>query len=609
MALLDTSKTIWDLSPLFSGDEDPAMAVQRKQVEEKSLAFVNKWKADSSYITDPKKLKEALDDYEAWKREASTDGNEGYYFWLRSSQDENDPILKAKFNKVQEFAHGIFTQIQFFELQVSKIAPELQKKILEDESFAPYKHFLESLFAEARYLLSEEAEKIMVLKGTPAHERWVDMVSSFLSKEEAEIVSEDGSKKSKTFAEIMSFLDDQHKTVRDSAATALNAIFAKHADAAESEMNAILENKKVDDLLRGMPRPDFSRHLHDDIESSVVDALVETVASRFDISQRYYKFKARLLGVEKLAYHERNVSYGSFDVNYTYDQAVGLVYKVLNNLDPQFGSIFKNFVEGGHIDVFPRKGKSSGAFCAYNLLGQPVYMLLNYTGKLRDVTTIAHETGHGINDELMRLRQNSLNFGTPMATAEVASTFMEDFVLEELGKGLNDEQRLSSMMQKLNDDVSTIFRQIACYRFEQELHAQYREKGYLSKEAIGSLFSKHMKEYMGEGVSADPGSENWWIYWSHIRSFFYVYSYSSGLLISKAMQNKLRKDQNFITQVKAFLSAGESASPVDLFANMGIDIRDKNFWEQGLAETEKLLSDAEALALKLGKVAAKQISS
>jgi len=158
------------------------------------------------------------------------------------------------------------------------------------------------------------------------------------------------------------------------------------------------------------------------------------------------------------------------------------------------------------------------------------------------------------------------------------------------------------MMQKLNDDISTIFRQIAAYRFEQELHAQYREKGYLSKEEIGLLFSKHMASYMGDGVSYDAGSENWWIYWSHIRSFFYVYSYSSGLLISKAMQRKLKQDPAFIAQVKTFLSAGTSAAPADLFAKMGIDIRGKNFWEAGIAETENLLTEAEALARKLGKL-------
>jgi oligoendopeptidase F len=152
---------------------------------------------------------------------------------------------------------------------------------------------------------------------------------------------------------------------------------------------------------------------------------------------------------------------------------------------------------------------------------------------------------------------------------------------------------------KLNSDVSTIFRQVACYRFEQELHQTFRAKGYLSKNEIGKIFLKHMKSYMGPTVIQSPGAENWWVYWSHIRNFFYVYSYASGLLISKAMQNKVKQDPAFIEKVKVFLAAGSSASPKDIFAKMGIDITDKKFWTNGLTEIDGQLKEAEKLAKKL----------
>jgi oligoendopeptidase F len=166
----------------------------------------------------------------------------------------------------------------------------------------------------------------------------------------------------------------------------------------------------------------------------------------------------------------------------------------------------------------------------------------------------------------------------------------------------DDELRLSIMMMRLNDEVSTIFRQVACYRFEQELHDQFRQKGYLSKEDIGRLFRKHMASYMGDSVEQSPGSENWWVYWGHIRSFFYVYSYASGLLISKSLQNSVKEDPRFIGKVKEFLSAGLSDSPKNIFLRLGIDITDKQFWDRGLEEVENLLNETIHLAEKLGKI-------
>jgi oligoendopeptidase F len=232
----------------------------------------------------------------------------------------------------------------------------------------------------------------------------------------------------------------------------------------------------------------------------------------------------------------------------------------------------------------------------------PTYVLLNHNDKLNDVTTIAHEMGHAINSELMKEKQSALNFGTILSTAEVASTFMEDFVLDELMKEADDELKLALLMMKLNDFVTTIFRQVACYRFEQELHLALREKGYLSKGEIGSLFRKHMVSYMGDAVEQSEGSENWWIYWLHIREFFYVYSYALGLLISKTLQASVKNDKAYIHKVKEFLSAGTSDSPKNIFLKFGIDIAKREFWETGIAEINALLRETESLAKRLGKI-------
>lgn len=602
MEKINVKQTKWNLTPLFKGDNDPEMENKRKIVEQKSYEFINKWRDRDDYLKEPAILKEALDEYENWQRFYGADADREVYFWLRTEQDKNNAKLKARLNKVRNSSHKIQNDIQFFALKIARIPAQLQANFLAYEGLSDYKHFLEKLFAEAKYLLSEPEEKILNLKSVPAYLNWVNLTESFLAKEERKILLKTGKKQNKNFSEILSLTGDKNRKVRDSAAEALNDIFLKDIDIAEAEMNSILTDKKINDELRGMARPDLAMHIIDDIDSEVADSLAESVAARFDISRRYFRLKARLFGVKKLKYHERYVPYGEINKKYSYQEAADFVFDVFSKIDKDFAEIFRSFAENGQIDIYPAKGKAGGGFCFRHLLSQPTYILLNHTGNLKDVFDLAHEAGHGINNELMRRRQNALNFGTPLFTAEVASTFMEDFVLEELTKEAGNEERLAIMMTKLGDDVSAIFRQAACYRFESELHREIRSQGYLPKEKIGKMFQKHMAAYMGGAVKQSRGSENWWVYWGHIRRFFYVYSYVSGLLISKALQNSARKDREFIGKVKEFLSAGTSDSPKNIFRKMGIDISNKEFWNKGMDEVENLLNETEKLAKKLGKI-------
>lgn len=592
----------WDLSPLLASDDDPKVEKELKEIESANLKFVKKWQDRTDYLKDPKILKKALDEYEELQSNFGLSGDTGYYFELRSSIDENDPKLKAKSNQIDEFARKLLNEIQFFELKIAKIPESLQKKFLSSKELTPYKHFLEQLFRQSKYLLSEPEEKIMNLKSQTSYGNWVKMTSSFLSQEEREALTEDNKKAKLSYPALMGLMNSQKKKVRDQAAKAFNDILDKWKDVATEELNSILGNKKVDDELRGFSRPDESRLLNDDFDTEITDTVLEAVSSRYKVAQRYYILKADLLGVKKLEYHERNIEYGSIDKDYNFVEASKLVQKVFGNLDQDFLGIFNSFLENRQFDVFPKKGKRGGAYCAHNLKRQPTYIFLNHNGKLNDVLTLAHETGHGINNELMRKKQNALNFHTPTSTAEIASTFMEDFVLEEILKEADDELRLSLMVAKLNQDVSAIFRQVALYKFEQELHQTFRERGYLSTTEIGEIFQKHMLSYMGSSVEPSPGSENWWVYWNHIRYFFYVYSYASGLLISKSMQNSVKENHEFIEKVKYFLSAGSSESPKQIFKNIGIDLTQKEFWEKGLDEVENLLKETEKLAKKLHKI-------
>jgi oligoendopeptidase F len=598
---LTKKQSQWNYAPLLTdGTED--FSALRTKIQELTDEFVKRYREDKAYLTDPKALKEALDILEKRGRSYAGGGNETYYYGLREAIDQADPIIKGKEKQATDFAIKIANEVNFFEIELSKVPVEKQQEFITSPLLADYKHYLERLFAEAKYILTEQEERIMSLEWGTSYGDWVDMTERFLGKEERSILTSSGKRKKKTFTEILSMIDNEDKKIRDDAAVKFNDILAKNADSAEAELNAILQYKKISDEIRGFTFPQESRLLGDDMPFESVKQMSESVTSHFDIAARYYELKAKLFKLTKLSYHERSLEFGEERKTYTVDEAFSLVHEVLGKLHPRFGEIMDKFVREGSYDVFPSKGKTSGAFCAEGLISQPTYILLNFTGKIMDVFTIAHETGHGINFELMRETQNAFNIGTSLGTAEVASTFMEDFAMQRLLETADDTLRLTLQMQKLNEDISTIFRQIALYNFESELHPLFREKGFLTKEEIGKLFQKHMSSYMGEYVELSEGSQNWWIYWSHIRNFFYVYSYANGLLISKALQAGVKKDPKFADQVVEFLSTGRSLSPYDTFKKMGININEKSFWESGIQEISDLLDDTWKLAERLGKI-------
>ena len=591
----------WNLTHLFKNDTDPKIEKLRKDVIKSSYNFINKWKKRNDYLTDPEVLKVALDEYNNWLTNFGLLRQESYYFDLKLSLDQNNPKIKARVNKAEETAKKIQNDIQFFELNIARIKPALQKSFLNNTKLTKYNHFLKKLFELSSHLLSDPEEKILNLKSATSYDNWVKMTSGLLAKEQSRVMDEKGKSTLKNFSEIYALMNNQKKPVRDCAANSFNKILTKNIDIAENELNSVLQDKKTNDELRNYKKPDEARLLGDDIDEKVVRALINSVTKNFDISQRYYQLKAKLMGVKKLKYHERNVEYGKISKSYKFEEGVEIIEKVTQNLDSDFHKIFSGFLEMGLIDIYPKLGKVNGAFCTYGLITHPTYILLNWNKNLNDVLTFAHELGHGINNELVKKEQNAVNFGSPVSTAEVASTFMEDFVLQKLLEKSDDELKLSIMMMKLNGDISSIFRQIAFYNFELDLHQGFREKGYLSKDDIGILFQKHMVSYMGSYVEQSPGSQNWWVYVNHFRYYFYVYSYASGLIISKSLQNEVKKNPEFINIVKEFLSTGLSDSPKNIFRKMGIDITDEKFWNKGLAEVEILLKETERLAIKLGK--------
>ena len=579
----------WNLKLLYSDINDKDIQRDIEESKTNVQLFVKKWKNNNEYLKNPKTLSIALKEYEELMQEYGICTKPSYYLFLSREIDQGNPILKSKENLLHSTCLELENSIQFFLLNISKIPKQKQKLFLESEDLKIYTHFLLSSFNQAKYLLTDKEEKIFNLESKTSHANWINMLSELLQKQSIKILNEKGIKKEVSYSETSKYLDSSKKEVRDYAAEQFYKVNNRYAQIAEYEINSILENKKISDEYRKIPRVDLPRLLSDDMEPNTVDTLRSVVTDSFDISQRFYKLKAKLLKQDSLAYYERNVKVDEIKQEYSFEKSINIVKEVLKKLDKEFFDIVQMYESQGQYDAYPKRGKEGGAFCVGVGSKYPTYILLNHNDRLQDVLTIAHESGHGIHTEYSN-KQNPLNQGYSTACAEVASTFFENFVLENITENLSEKEKDLLLFKSLEEDVSTIFRQIACYNFELELHKQFRDKGFLSKEDISNIFTQEMSKYLGESVLEDKHMQLGWIYWSHIRSFFYTYSYASGLLISKYLQNLVKEDTQNIKYVKEFFKAGDSKSPKEIFLDMGMDISKKEFWETGLKEIEEKLS-------------------
>ena len=583
---------------------------QRQKAEEIFSSFKNKRENREDYLSDPKALKEALDEYEKiqdWTRWNGFGGDfgviwsESFYYRMQTCLHSDDQEIRAKSNQADDFAIKLQNEILFFELKLARISPEKQSQFLSDPLLAPYHHFLEKQFASSKYLLSPEWEKMMNLLSKTSYENWESMTAKFLSKSQREIQLSSW-KKQATLEELLTYTCDKDENIRKQAIQAVNEIHLEAREMAENEINSILEYKKTTDELRWFSSAEEFLTVRDDISLSTVQTMVDAVKDDYDFSRDFYKFKADLFWVKSFSYSEKNLHYGSLEKEYTFDEAVNLCQQTLWKWDSELLDIFNKSLEDGMIDVFPQKWKRWWWFCTDSSKWLPVYILMNYTKKLDDVSTLIHESWHNACNQLQKKNLNALQYWAAISLAETPSTFYESLLQDFLQSTLTDEDLLVYRVGILDDIVATVHRQVAEYRFEQDLHKLFREKWYLWADEIWKLFVQHMLDYTWDGIHYDKFDENRWISWHHSRLFFYVYSYASGYLISQSMLRKLKNWSLTIDQVKKFFAAWSSKSPEGIFMDMWIDITKKEFREEWLNSLKEYLNETKQLAKKLGKL-------
>ncbi len=586
-------KTEWDLTAFYKSINDPQMEKDLKIAEKAYSAFEKKYKKDKSYLKDPKKLSKALEDNLNLAELKA--GHPINYLSKKFDLDAGNKEIPAKINLLSQRLSTLSNSIVFFDVEISKIPINLQKKFLEDKSLAKYRYLLEKTFENAKYVLSEPEEKILTLKNLPSHSLWV---KSLQKVRDVMTVKHKG--KDVPLSEA-SLLVETLKTQKERVVL-YEKILSKNisvAEIAESELNAIVTNKKIDDELRGFKEAYDSTLLAYEDKKETVLSLAHAVTNHFYIANRFYKVKAKMLGLKKLEYADRNALVGRTNKKIDFNSAYNILRDVFVRLHPKFVEILDMFVLNGQIDVYPKKGKRGGAYSSGEYK-TPTLTFLNYVDTFDSVMTFAHELGHGIHTELAKV-QPFIYQEYSISTAEVASTLFENFIFHDQFEKLRDDEKIIALHDKIADDMGTIFVQIALFNFEVELHKIIKEKGSMTKEEMARLMSTQMKKCFGDVMNITERNGYAFVGWPHIRYFFYVYTYAMGKITSKALYKKYKEDKSYMEKIIKFMSLGGSMSPENIFKSIGIDISKAEFWTFGLKEIEEDVNMLEKLVNKKRK--------
>jgi oligoendopeptidase F len=579
----------WNMSLFYASPDDPAIEMDLSAIERQIDSFARKYDTkNKTYLRGVDELFAALQSFEALMAEA--DPKPLMYFYSLKDVNTSDSTIAAKYSLLTDRFVNATNKTTFFPIALGGMDKDMQKTALQSKKLTHFKVFLERTFDDARHFLTTNEENILNSKLLPAQEMWVMANERVLNSKSVKW-------KGKTIPLSRALSEVQQlKSANDRKALSkkINRELAFVGDIAEAEVTAVVMNKKIDDELRhyGTPFEETVQKYRND--PAVVEKLCEVVVKNFDVSHRFYALKCKLLKEKKLSYADRSAKIGFIKKKFTFAESVKSLKEIFGEIDRKYPEFIDKYLKGGQIDAFPRFGKISGAYCNHGFK-TPILLLLNHTDDLNSMKTMAHELGHAFHSELS-LSQGPIYARYSTSLAETASTLFESIAMEALMEKLSNKEKVIMLHDKINDDIATIFRQIACFNFEKDIHDAVRSRGYVSKRELAQMHNIRMKEYLGPSFEMNEEDGYMFTHWSHIRRFFYVYTYAYGMLVSKALLRRYRTDPKFWKQIEKFLSAGGKESPERILKEIGIDVSRADFWLEGIREIEDNITKLEALS-------------
>jgi oligoendopeptidase F len=582
----------WDLGDLYASAEAPEFARDMAWVESHAAAFAADYEGKLATL-DAAALLACVRRYEEIE---ITSGRLMSFAGLRYYQNTLDSERAKLMSDTQDKITAFTTPMVFFSLEFNRLEDDhLARLIAADAGLARYKPVFDRMRAMRPYQLSDELERFLHDQSTVGAAAWNRLFDEnmaglmFKVKGEAEDLSLEAT---------LNLLTDPDRARREAAARALAEVFQAQAKLYARVHNTLAKEKEIEDRWRRMPTPQTGRHLANHVEPEVVQALRDAVVAAYPrLSHRYYRLKAKWMGLERMQVWDRNAPLPMDNPRLVdWDAATKTVLSAYAAFSPDLARVADPFFRKGWIDAGAKPGKAPGAFAHPTVTTVHPYLMLNYLGKPRDVMTLAHELGHGVH-QVLAAGQGELLSSTPLTLAETASVFGEMLTFRKLlDAAKTPGERKTLLAGKVEDMINTVVRQIAFYDFECKLHAA-RSQGELAPDDINALWMSIQAESLGDAFEFMPGYETFWAYIPHfVHSPFYVYAYAFGDGLVNALYAAYQDGlPGFEDKYFAMLKAGGSKHHKELLAPFGLDASDPKFWNKGLAMIAGFIDELEAM--------------
>ncbi len=590
---LTAGDVAWELDELLDGAESADVLLDQAEAASKSIEAEFKGNVadlDAAGLADM--FKQLADVSELVSRA-------GHYVMLQFSVNTQDPALGAAMAMMQERSTTISGRLIFVDLEWAKVPDDKADQMIADPSLSFVAHHLTNMRQMRPHLLSEDAEQVLNATSVTGAAAWVRLFEELTSSIEVTIEGN-----SMPLDAALSQLQSPDREVRRTSAEAVSSSLEEGLRTRAFVYNTLLLDKSVDDKMRGFDTWVSSRNLSNEASDESVQALIEAVVGRYDIPHRWYALKAQVLGLDKLADYDRAASVADTDETIGWTQATSIVTDAYGSFSEELAGVVGRFLNENWIDAPTRPGKRGGAFCAYTVPSHHPYVMLNWTGRTRDVLTLAHELGHGVHAYLAR-EQGIFHQTTPLTLAETASVFGETVTNNRLLSMIDDPgERFGLLASTLEDSIATVFRQVAMNRFEDRCHTIRRTEGELSVERFGDVWAETQIAVLGDSVEVTDGYRNWWSYVPHFMGTpGYVYAYAYGQLLALSVYARYAEEGDaFVPAYLDLLRAGGSKSPEELGKIVQCDLADPGFWDAGLNIVEGQLNAATEAATAAGRI-------
>ncbi|MEH6494129.1 MAG: M3 family oligoendopeptidase [Pseudomonas marincola] len=579
----------WDLTDLYPSTTSAELEgdIRNSASEAKDFAAMYEGKLDT---LDGAGMAAAIQGYEAIEE---TLGRVMSYAYLVYAGDMSDPEIGKFFQTMQERINVISTDMLFFTLELNKVDEDKFSGLYSDVDLLRYKPWVDNIRALKPYQLEDNLEKMLHEKNVSGRSAWVRLFDESMAGLRFEL---DG--KMLASQEVLHQLSDKDGVKRKAAAKSLGKVFGENVRLFALITNTLAKDKAIEDEWRKTESPMSMRHMSNQVEDEVVDALSSAVQASYPrLSHRYYKLKAKWMGQDKLDYWDRNAPLPEDDDRVIpWDEARDTVLEAYGRFSPELASMGKEFFDKPWIDASVRPGKSPGAFAHPTVPSAHPYLLVNYQGKIRDVMTLAHELGHGVH-QVLAGPQGALLSDTPLTLAETASVFGEQLTFRAILEKETDPAKKRVMLAgKVEDMLNTVVRQIAFYEFEVRLHKARRIEE-LSPDQIGKIWMDVQKESLGPAIRLHDEYQYFWSYIPHfIHSPFYVYAYAFGDCLVNALYAVYQDaEEGFQEKYFEMLRAGGTLRHKELLAPFNLDASDPAFWSKGLSVIEGFIDELENL--------------